>query len=50
MNRPKAILRTAPALNGGELATIEIQAGRSGIAISPMRSLLTDHNLKRLAP
>jgi hypothetical protein len=37
------------AFHCGEFATIKSQARRSAIAITPMRSLLADHHIKRLA-
>ncbi|MFN5349027.1 MAG: hypothetical protein ACK5A0_05750 [Polaromonas sp.] len=37
------------AFHCGEFTTIKSQARRGAIAITPMRSLLADHNIKRLA-
>ena len=49
MNLLLAILRDPPAFNCGDFAAIKNQAGLNEIAITQMRSLLVDHNIKRLA-
>lgn len=49
MNVSFTIVPEAFAFNYGEFATIKIQARRNKVAVTPMRSLLADHHIKRLA-
>jgi hypothetical protein len=49
MNLSFPLLRNAPNFIYGEFATNKSQVKRYRVAISPMRSLLTDHHIKRLA-
>ena len=49
MNLAVAILHNFPAFKCGEFATFKSHTKLNEVAITQMRSLLTDHHMKRLA-